>query len=63
MKTLTRIQRQFEFCFPNLDTLVLVEEFDDCLLIRATRNTFSEERKIRFVHELVAEGFVSESYK
>ena len=63
MKTLKPRPRQFEFCFPNLDTLVLVEESNDEVVIRASRNTFSELRKIRFVHELAAEGFISDRYR
>ncbi len=63
MKTLVRPTRQFEFCFPNLDTLVLVEESDNEVVIRATRNAFSEQRKIHFIQQLAAEGFISDSYK
>jgi hypothetical protein len=55
--------RCYEFCFPNLDTLVLVEENDELVLVRATRNTFSERRKIFFIRELAAEGFVSDEYR
>src|SRR5262249_45586136 len=55
--------RCYEFCFPNLDTLVLVEENDELVVVRATRNTFSERRKIFFIRELAAEGFVSDEYR
>src|SRR4051812_6475504 len=48
----------FEFCFPNLDTLVQVEELHGDVVIRATRPTFSEQRKLCFIRELAAEGFI-----
>jgi hypothetical protein len=54
---------QFEFYFANLDTLVLVENGEHEVVIRATRNTFSESRKLAFIHELAAEGFIPESYR
>ena len=63
MKALVQTTRQFEFSLPNLDTLVLVEELDDKVTIRATKNSFSEPRKVQFIRELAAEGFISESYQ
>jgi hypothetical protein len=53
----------FEFCFPRLDTLVQVEETDGEVVIRATRDTFSEERKLSFIHELAEEGFIPDRYR
>jgi hypothetical protein len=53
----------YEFCFPTLDTLVQVEAADNAVVIRATRDTFSEERKARFIRELAAEGFISDDYR
>lgn len=53
----------YEFCFPRLDTLVRVEETEDQVVIRATRDTFSEQRKRCFLRELVAEGFISDCYQ
>ncbi len=58
MKTPTTAPHCFEFWFPQFDTLVLVEEAGEDVVIRATRDTFTEERKIAFVHELAAEGFI-----
>jgi hypothetical protein len=63
MGTHTLTSRSFEFCFPRLDTLVLVKDVPGEIVIRATRNTFSEERKARFVHELAAEGFIPDNYR
>jgi len=53
----------YEFCFPNLDTLVQVEELNDTVVIRATRDTFSEHHKALFIRELAAEGFISDAYE
>lgn len=58
----TASSRVYEFCFPQLDTLVQVEEADGAVVIRTTRDTFSEERKARFVHELAAEGFIPDEF-
>ncbi len=52
----------YEFAFPQLDTLVRVDEVEDLVLIRATRDTFSLARKECFVHELAAEGFIDDDY-
>ena len=52
-----------EFYFANLDTLVQVEQFDNSVTIRATRPTFSEQRKECFIHELAAEGFIDDDYR
>jgi hypothetical protein len=63
VKTTRGSCRRFEFCYPQTDTLLLVEEADDEVLIRATRNTFSEEQKIAFVRSLASEGFISDSFR
>jgi hypothetical protein len=63
MKTSLTQPRRYEFGFPYLDTQVLVEAFGDSVSIRATRDTFSERRKIAFIHELAAEGFIDDSYQ
>ncbi len=53
----------YEFYFPDVDTHVQVESSSSTVTIRATRNTFSEQRKRRFIHELVAEGFISDDFE
>jgi len=63
MKAIRHGPRCFEFHFPKLDTLALVEVHSTAVVIRATRNTFSEQQKICFIHELAAEGFIDESYQ
>ena len=63
MQTRNVAHERREFCFSNLDTLVRVEELDDTVIVRATRNTFSDQRKILFIHELAADGFITETYQ
>ncbi|HVU18410.1 MAG TPA: hypothetical protein VHD32_16015 [Candidatus Didemnitutus sp.] len=63
MKTLRTQPRRFEFGFPLLDASVLVEDFGNAVVIRATRDTFTEQRKAAFVRELAAEGFIDSSYQ
>lgn len=55
--------RSFVFCFSSLDTLVLVENLAEEIVIRASRNTFSEERKACFIRELAAEGFIPDHHQ
>jgi hypothetical protein len=63
MKTGAAEPETFEFCFPNLDTIICVENRPDEVVIHATRATFSEERKAYFIRELAAEGFIPVDYK
>ncbi len=51
--------RCFEFYFRDVDTYLQVENTDpEAVVVRATRNTFSERRKISFIRQLAAEGFI-----
>ena len=52
-----------EFCFPNLDTVARVEESGGGVVIRTSRDTFSEARKVCFIRELAAEGFIADDYR
>ena len=63
MKTQTFINQSFEFYFPDVDTLLLAEHRDGKVLIRATKNTFGELRKINFIHHLASEGFIPDYYR
>ena len=50
--------QRFEFGFPELDTLLLVENDGDEIVVRATRNTFSAKDKACFIRHLASEGFI-----
>jgi hypothetical protein len=64
MKSAPVERRAFEFCFLELDyTLVRVEEAAGDVTIRATADTFSRRRKINFIRELAAEGFIPDEYQ
>jgi hypothetical protein len=64
MKSIPRKSCTFEFCFIELDyTLVRVEESAGEVTIRATANTFSDQRKVCFIRELAAEGFIPDDYR
>jgi len=54
--------RRFEFSFPTLDTEVQVQACDDGVVVRATRDSFSEDRKASFIHELASEGFIPDEF-
>jgi len=63
MKTKAPTGKSFEFYFPDVDTSLLVEPADDRVLFRATKNTFSLQRKLNFIHQLAAEGFIPDQYQ
>jgi hypothetical protein len=64
MKSIPRESHTFEFCFIERDyTLVRVEESAGEVTIRATADTFSNDRKVSFIRELAAEGFIPDTYR
>jgi len=62
MKAPTVAPRVSDFCFPALDTLIEVEAVDGAVVIRASRDTFSDARRKCFLRDLAAEGFISDEY-
>jgi hypothetical protein len=54
---------EFEFYIRDLDNLVLVENNTEGVVIRATRNNFSERRKSFFIRQLAAEGYIPDIYQ
>ena len=60
----TLVQPRFvEFAFPHLDTLIEVETNADRVIVRATRDRFSEPRKRSFIRQIAAEGFIPAEYE
>jgi len=51
------------FDFPQLDAVVEVMVRPEGVVIRASRDCFSEERKLCFIRELAAEGFIDEAVR
>ena len=52
-----------EFRFSRGDTVLQVNTTEEGVVVRASRDTFSERRKASFIRELAAEGFIDESYQ
>src|SRR5258708_3668079 len=51
--------KQFEYIHHQPENFILVEnEEDGEVLIRAARNNFSQRRKTAFIREMAAEGFI-----
>lgn len=63
MKETIFFKPSFEFYFPDVDTLVQVEDVADEVTIRATRNGLSDRRKMLFIRHLAAEGFIADRYQ
>ena len=63
MNTRTLDPRVFDFNFPDHDTLIRVEDRDDLITIRATRDTFNRSARERFIHHLAAEGFIPDEFQ
>jgi len=54
--------RSYSFAFPRLDTVIEVESVADRLVVHASRDTFSRDRKACFLRRLAAEGFIAEEW-
>ena len=63
MKTQTLSDKSLEFYFPDVDTSLLVEHSGDQVVFRATKNTFTLQRKLHFIHQLATEGFIPDHYQ
>lgn len=61
MKTHVQPPAVYIFDFPRLDTAVEVTSSVEGVVIRASRHSASEERKLCFVRALAAEGFIDEA--
>lgn len=58
------LARDFQFYFPDLDNIILVQSHEDeSVTIRASKDNCSEDRKIFFIRKLAAEGFIPDQYQ
>jgi hypothetical protein len=58
------LAKDFQFYFPDLDNIILVEcHEDESVTVRASKNNVPDERKIFFIRKLAAEGFIPDSYQ
>ena len=56
--------RKADFSIRSPQNLILVENLpDDVVLVRATENNFSAQRKAAFIRALAAEGFIPDEYQ
>lgn len=53
----------YEFYYNCPENLIRVEVMEDSVLIRATKDNFSEIRKDLFIKWLAKEGFISDSFQ
>jgi len=64
MRTQKVLAKDFQFYFPDLDNIILVEcHEDESLTVRASKNNVPEERKTFFIRKLAAEGFIPDEYQ
>ena len=58
------LARDFQFYFPDLDNIILVEcHEDESVTIRASKNNVPDERKIFFIRKLATEGFIPDHFE
>jgi hypothetical protein len=58
------LAKEFQFYFPDLDNIILVESGEDeTVTVRASKDNVSQPRKIFFIRKLAAEGFISDEYQ
>jgi hypothetical protein len=57
------VPEKTELSLQNPKNLILVENNDDGVIIRAARDNFSERGKASFIRYLAAEGFISEDFQ
>lgn len=58
------LAKEFEFYIADLDNMLLVRCGDDgTITIRCTRDNLSKRRKVSFIRELAAEGFIPDEYQ
>ncbi|HLX70005.1 MAG TPA: hypothetical protein VKV04_10300 [Verrucomicrobiae bacterium] len=58
------LAKEFEFYIADLDNMLLVQCGEDgSLTVRCTRDNLSRRRKVFFIRELAAEGFIPEEYQ
>ncbi len=54
---------KYEFCNNEPYNLILVEQKEDGVVIRAAWDNFSDRRKAFFIKEIAAEGFIPDRYQ
>ena len=63
MRTHIATPERFQLYIPDLDNHVLIENSAGDVIISATRDNFSENRKMFFIRHLSAEGYIPDHYQ
>jgi hypothetical protein len=57
------IPKKAELSLQNPENLILVENTEDGVIIRAARDNFCKQRKLLFIRYLAAEGYISDEFQ
>jgi len=57
------VPKSFELYVPDLDNHILVENTVNGVVIRASRDNFSDRRKSSFIRQLAAEGYIPDHHE
>jgi hypothetical protein len=63
MRTQIAVTQKFELYVRDLDNHVLIENSAGGVVISATRDNFSDQRKTFFIRHLAAEGYIPDRYE
>jgi hypothetical protein len=63
MRTKIAVPEKVELYIPDLDNHVLIENSAGGVVICATRDNFSDQRKTFFIRHLAAEGYIPDRYE
>src|SRR3954470_18010644 len=57
------VPKKAELYLQNPENLILVENTEDGVIIRAARDNFSKQRKLLFIRYLAAEGYILDEFQ
>jgi hypothetical protein len=57
------VPERTELSLQNPENLILIENSEDSVVIRAARDNFNERERIAFIRYLAAEGFISDEFE
>ncbi|HEY4990105.1 MAG TPA: hypothetical protein VII09_09875 [Opitutaceae bacterium] len=63
MKSIPLECNRYEFRYPHINTVLLVDVQGDAVTVHASRDSFSPERKASFIRELASEGFIPDEHR
>lgn len=63
MQTQTNVPTKFNLYIPDLDNHIVIDNGTGGVVVSASRDNFSENRKMCFIRHLSAEGYIPDRYK